>query len=559
MSDGSGKVGRRDVLACAFLSALWWAPLSIIGLHGDFPLNDDFAHAQATRTLLETGRFELSNWTLVPLYTNVALGVAFSSLLGFSFETLRLSSLCMGWFGVLGAYFLSQQAGAGRAPSALGALVFGFNPIYLNLSYTFMTDVPFAALSVWSLLLLARGLRLGSGLALLGGMGFALAAALSRQQGAAIPVALLAALCVARLEGWRRRIALGVAVLAGAGLFWGASQLFGSGGSRTLQSLAQLRKSLFAAGGVGLVGTNALTSVSYLGLFLAPVLALVGWGMRRASARALVLFGALGTFVAALAGRRMPFGFNILYDLGLGPSTLHGALRLPGAPSWFWWLVTFGALAGGAFCIALLAVGVTTRRSELRRRPEALLLLIFPVLYLAPFLGLANFFDRYLLPVLPCLAALLLTLPGRPAPATRRGCVAALLLLAPLATYAVLGTRDYLEWNRARWALLAPLIERGVPPQGVDGGFEFDGWSGLDPEARWSQRLAGREHAEFLLSYVKLDARAYRALDARAYTRLLPPRIEILTLYRKNPRASKPGASRSEADLTRERMRRHAP
>ena len=87
---------RADLLACAGLCALWLIPIAIVGIHGDFPISDDFAYAFSTRTLVETGRIERLAWTWVPLVSHVAVGAAASTLFGFSFETLRGSTLLMG-------------------------------------------------------------------------------------------------------------------------------------------------------------------------------------------------------------------------------------------------------------------------------------------------------------------------------------------------------------------------------------------------------------------------------------------------------------------------------
>jgi hypothetical protein len=58
----------------------------------------------------------------------------------------------------------------------------------------------------------------------------------------------------------------------------------------------------------------------------------------------------------------------------------------------------------------------------------------------------------------------------------------AALLLASLYLYAVLGTRDYLAWNRVRWTALNDLLAgRKVTAADVDGGFEFNGWYLYDP------------------------------------------------------------------------------
>ena len=92
----SASSRENDIVAVVALSALWAIPLIVIGVHGEFPLNDDWAYTRTTQTLLETGRFERDVWTYAPIHTNVALGVVFSWIFGFSFETLRLSGVCMG-------------------------------------------------------------------------------------------------------------------------------------------------------------------------------------------------------------------------------------------------------------------------------------------------------------------------------------------------------------------------------------------------------------------------------------------------------------------------------
>ena len=72
-----------------------------------------------------------------PSVTNVALGAAFSRALGYSFETLRLSGVFMGWLGLLGAYALGRQLGLAVGVAALVAALTGFSPLYLNLAYSF--------------------------------------------------------------------------------------------------------------------------------------------------------------------------------------------------------------------------------------------------------------------------------------------------------------------------------------------------------------------------------------------------------------------------------------
>ena len=55
------------------------------------------------------------------------------------------------------------------------------------------------------------------------------------------------------------------------------------------------------------------------------------------------------------------------------------------------------------------------------------------------------------------------------------------LVLTLQATFTVIATRDYLEWNRTRWVATSALLAAGVPRTSIDGGYEFNGWLGYDP------------------------------------------------------------------------------
>ena len=42
--------------------------------------------------------------------------------------------------------------------------------------------------------------------------------------------------------------------------------------------------------------------------------------------------------------------------------------------------------------------------------------------------------------------------------------------------FTIAATHDYLAWNRTRWQALNDLMEQGVTPEYIDGGYEFNGW-----------------------------------------------------------------------------------
>ena len=516
----------------AGLTLAWGAVIALIGVSGDFPLNDDWAYARATLTFLETGRLERVGITWTPLFTHVALGSLFASLFGFSFEVLRACGLFMGWLGMLGTFVLCRGLGASALPAALGAAVVGFNPLHVSLAFTFMTDVPFTALATWSLVGWVFGITRRSPAALAAAVVLAVAATLSRQPGAALlvgPAALLVAMRLRRPRVWL--VAGAAAALAGA-LLAGFPALFGASDQGHLFELGDLWQRIRSPSAAFHVARNVLGSLIYLGLFLAPAtLCFVparGAGRRVAWSIALA---ALPLAALAFTALRMPLAVNMMHGFRLGTLAMDGAETLPAMPPVLGWVV-----AGLGSALGFLALGRLAALHVRGWRPERLVLLAFAVLYLGV-LGLVwPFFERWWLPVVPPLTALLLVPEAAAAGASRPLRAAGAALLVVLAVYGVAGTRDHLALQRARWELLDGLLEAGVSPARIDGGFEFGGWFNYHPDPRRFQARRRRwvVDDEYRVSLGGTPP-GYREVASRSVTRWLPPGREKVWLYRRHP------------------------
>ena len=93
-----------------------------------------------------------------------------------------------------------------------------------------------------------------------------------------------------------------------------------------------------------------------------------------------------------------------------------------------------------------------------------------------------NLFDRYVLfLLLPVLVFLVARERAGFSSFGRFGAGVVILFLTAETAFTVLGTRDYLEWNRKRWQATRELMEEGVSYRSIDGGYEFNGWYGYDP------------------------------------------------------------------------------
>ena len=135
-----------------FLTALWLIIIFIVNPIGDFPLNDDWAYAYTVQHLIDEGHFKLLNWGEMTLVAHVGVGYLFSLLFDFSFTTLRFSNLFISWIGIIGFYELCRTISYKKYFSLLLTLILIFNPVFLSLAFTYMTDTSYLTWITLSLL-----------------------------------------------------------------------------------------------------------------------------------------------------------------------------------------------------------------------------------------------------------------------------------------------------------------------------------------------------------------------------------------------------------------------
>ena len=539
----STRFESRDWTALALLLAGWFALPLLLGTGAPIPLNDDWAYAQTVRTLLETGEFRRPSWTWVPAITHTAWGALFTQVFGFTFQALRWSSLVAGAFGLAGAFTLARRTGVATAGAALLAATFAFNPVHVHLAFTFMTDVPFIALCLWSLVFLGDHLRSGSWIALIAGTALAIAATLSRQTALVLPAAFAVAAVLARPLAWRAWLAAALCVGAVGFVYLRAEEwLFATGGRWSrLYSVRDASKFIAAAQPAipfHLLKHGVATLVA-LGWFLLPLTLRAAAPLRlRLAASALGI--ALATFLMLRLDLALPPTYNIVRDLGLGPLTIGGHEHLPHAPRWLWWALTALGAAAGAQAIAFFLARTLPRLRETLRRADLLLLLAFSAGFLLPHLARPPFFDRYVFTlVAPLGVALLAAASKREPDAPRWRRVASLAALALFVLFSFVGTRDYLVRSEAKWALLQELRAQGYGERVVVGGIEYNGWfDDFDPYERapkddfvWDD--------EFVASYAPSQP-GYAQHAQQAYMRWLPFGEERVYVLRRIERQSQP-------------------
>jgi hypothetical protein len=471
-------------VAAAFLGSLGlWTLLSVVfpPAAQDFPLNDDWAFARGAFLFARGQGIHYSGWASMPQLGQWLWSWPFLMTLGETHFSLRLSTIVLGWLGLAAFYDLLRQGGCGASLAGFLTACLAFNPLFLLLQGTYMTDVPALAFALAALALYQRALAGGQWGWLAGAATVALAGVLTRQNTLAVP--LVAAVLLARAPQLRTRPLWLAGVLAPA--------LAGLAVHRWFQARPDVRPIGIALPPPAAVLALPFIVVHFAGLTALPALPLVSALPWKRWATAAVLLGA-GALYWLLYGRYLPFGGlfpyseNMLTPWGAFAGSAFTGPLVPGIrPLVLDWtgrtLLTIAGCGAGAVMLVLLG---SCYRCGRWRDP----LLLFTLVQVPLLLLVKDFYDRYMLFLLPgCLYAVgcqLVVPPRRWWPS--------FLLLAASAGLSLGLMHDWLAWNRARWELGRRALERHIHPWEIEGGVEWDGWFAPEENAEEPSRQARR-------------------------------------------------------------------
>jgi hypothetical protein len=522
------------------IAFIWLAGLIIVRPWGNFPLNDDWSFGRTVKHFIEHHDFAPCSWAAMPLLTNTIWGALFCLPSGFSFDALRLSTLVAALAGMFAVYALVKMSRAPEWLAVMTALVLGFNPIFFPLSYTFMTDVLFVSVCVLAAIFLLRNLQGGKNSNLLIGTALVVLGVLSRQLALAVPLAFAIVACLRR--GFRPSVlwrAL-LPVVVGAMVLMVFQRWMAATGRlsyMTGQKDAELSTALLhPIESLPRFSNNLFISILYLGLFLLPVsLCVLGSVWAAQKKRVQILF-AISLWVLLLAyfcfqrdAGLMPLSSGVLTRSGIGPVTLPDAFFLnlnapPDLPFAFWKTVTVLSAIGATALMALIGLILLDTAPKLRsasmtdNQVTVVFLIFAAVIYLAPIL-LTTLMDRYLIFPVPFLAAALVAA-FQPIPKLSvRVFIPVTAILTAFVIFAVCSTRDYLTWNRARWALTNDVLANqhlDAAKMELDGGFEFNGLNFYERKDWWHVK-----DPAYIISFGPVPG--YAAIEEHSYSQWLPP------------------------------------
>lgn len=446
----------------------------------NFPLNDDWAYAQAVKTFIETGRLVLSDWGASTQVLHIAIGAVFSKLFGFSFATLRVVNVLIAAGALFMFVKIMDEFEIDPLKKMAAGLTLALNPIYLVLANSFMTDIQYFFWMLAAVFFYIRRLNDPEDAAALAWAGGCVAAAyLTRQLAVGLPLAFTLSLFFKGRPKWRELAlvwALPAAAILGYHL-WFTTVNGPTWASENYVSAATLGHLSKPLGFLSDAFYRLFSSMLEIGLLLLPLAIGYMFSLPRASSRGgmpcrirsaapWLTFAALLVF--ALINGPLPYLENTMAHSGFGVLTLGGSYHKPSglfASQGFWLVATGAAIISSIFLTCASGLALRTGSSALR--------FIFSVCFIQLAISLigAKFFDRYLLTLLPWFAVSAV-FAAREMRFNRPAVAAALIMYGCLGW---IGVKDYFAWNSAKWEL-AGRPRADLQPGQIINGFDYEAW-----------------------------------------------------------------------------------
>jgi hypothetical protein len=448
------------------LPVLWFVLVFLIAqplVNG--PVADSWVYLRTVKRL-NAGIFSLPGFTAATPFVQIAYGALWSRLFGLDYVSLYWSVIVLAVGAGMLFYLLARRCDASPRSAALATALLIFNPCYLFLGFSFMTDVPFVLLLIAAYLVLASGwnqtgeLRMWLCAALL-------TAAFTQRVFAVAAIAGCAAalwLSSPRPALWRRLLPFAV---AGAACLMISMALTAFIPVPWMLELKATRFRYLGLVPIQVYLNDALTApLLYLGLVLSPLaiprLLCARWrrGLAIAAGLALIILPLLLTDPGA---KSIPE----LSCCGGWSNVL--VLR---GPQRFVWNSTPVRLMVLAVAILGVAGTIMAAAEVSTANPVFLAAVLGAAIYWSILIPLWFYNDRYYLVMVPA-GCLLLAL--APAPRGLASGALAAVMLAVLGWFAAAGVYDQQRGLEVVMAARDSLIHQGVPRTAIDAGYPLNG------------------------------------------------------------------------------------
>ncbi|MCH2195256.1 glycosyltransferase family 39 protein [Kordia sp.] len=519
------------------LLLLWLLLIIIINPIGDFPLNDDWCYGKSVKTLYEDGYLKLYNWGEMTLVGQVYWGYFFTEIFGFSFTVLRWSTLVLGFATIIGIYKLLTLAKLSRWAKLIGVLLCVMNPIFLSLSFSFMTDIPFMCVTIWVFYFFTKALKTDTWQPILWAILFCYFAFLIRQLAWVFPIVWLITFVIVK-ERNAKNLLKAITPLLAVILFSLVfsyimesndllQERYNTKFGLLIENIKGLRKGLLI-----IIFSYFFESIAYLGFLLLPIhLVYINRYTFKGYKIAALLWTVGITAYLMRLGKVLPSLDNIWIDFGVGPTTLydHGGNFTqspdPTAPNWFWQVITCIGIFSSVALIFHIREMVFSMFKKKKVDSLVVLSFVFFLVYLTPFL-IVGVYDRYLLPLFPIAIVFLGVNSPKVPQKIYQYCTYGFLGL--LTWFSVSAVHDHLSWNRIRWEVLNKLTET-IPKNRIQGGVEYVTWNFFSEEQeKWWENV----NEKYTLVFKPNEHQ--QVVEKYEYSRWLPGKGEMYLVTAKN-------------------------
>lgn len=488
MSDRLKKFFLKNKYIC-FLLALYLIAELIVNPRGNFPLNDDWTYGKSVLSLFLEGKYNIGT-SASTLWTHLMWGFGFTKIFGFSFEVLRASTIVSAVIGLLVLYRLVMQISGKASVAFVACLVLLFNPIYFNLSNTYMTDVNFSTVLLCCFYFIIGFFRTGKWLHFIMVFVFSMLLVLLRQFGIIVPLCFTFACLFRNDRRWLYSI-MAFALLAGVFCVFRLYENYleknelapGYVFTGKIDSNSQeFWKNLFK-----MMGDRHKSLIEHLATYSFPFLIIYLVTLIRSSRLVIVLPSAVLCFAVGFGyfwDKHFPLG-NIFDNMNVGAETFYQFMN-PFSQDVF--AHTFNAtfanmMAWGKcgnislffLCLLLAAVSrIKHERPVVRLNPMLAFFATFITGYI--FLMMVSkdiYFDRYHLPLIIALIIIFAHFSKKFSDVSWL----AAIFIVPMFYISVAGTKDYFTINKQKWEAYRYLrFTKGVPMERINAGYEINCW-----------------------------------------------------------------------------------
>ncbi|MES2515358.1 MAG: hypothetical protein V4580_14490 [Bacteroidota bacterium] len=500
---------------------------------GNFPLNDEWLYAHTTFDFSKTNVIDTSAWGYTSMLTHILYGSFFIKLFGLSYSVLHYSTLVWSFFGIVCFYRLLNDFFV-KQPfhSFLMTLLMLANPLYISLSNSFMTDIPFLANTIIALFFYLKYRSNKQFICLMMSALFFIWAILIRQ----LAFAFVAGIFISELMVDRKKILPALGILLTASLFLGMFEYWLH--AKGVDSYHYL----FFSNANSLNSESLLFSLlnfskrwihymSFSGFVLFPLLipSLVSFLKNRefSKSKSAFLISTVLFIPVAWSMQKFPIG-NYFYNTGIGPETLLDTYILQTNNAHSFSVIFYGIKAVtylGAFTLLFIMVNhvflLFSQGIKVQETRLPYWIIGCSLFFYYSFLAIASpIFDRYIM----VFSVFVIPLIYKDAIAWNLKLILPLIFILML--FSVFATKDYFSGHETRWAAIDFLkTQYKVKDEDINGGLEHES-KVFYKTNNWFGKWQNVPKNKYVISYGNL--KGYRKFTWFTFQRCIPRKRDTI-------------------------------